>query len=134
MFLYLGVNLLGIVEDGGGGGSRGGVMHDRLQQGLVQLGLVEAAEDKEDVGADAGEAALAAEEAGEAVHEAVAGQELADAEEVENEAQDAVQAGNPGDGALHVADGGHGGQEMRQPHFGRNVQPCFINDFVRREK
>ena len=29
------------------------MVHDGLQQGLVQLGLVEAAEDKQDVGADA---------------------------------------------------------------------------------
>jgi hypothetical protein len=44
---------LRVVEYGGGGCSSRGVMHDRLQQGLVQLSLVETAQHEQDVGADA---------------------------------------------------------------------------------
>jgi len=41
------------VKDGVGGGACWGVMHNGLQQGFVQLGLVEATKDEQDVGADA---------------------------------------------------------------------------------
>jgi hypothetical protein len=44
---------LRVVEDGGGGCSSRGVVHDCLQQGLVQLRLVKTAQHEQDVGADA---------------------------------------------------------------------------------
>ena len=69
--------LLGVVQDGVGGRPRRGVMQDVWQQGVVQLGGVVAAEDKEDAGADAlGDVALVAEEAGETVNQPVAWQKL----------------------------------------------------------
>ena len=52
------VDLLSVVEDGGGGGAGWGVVHDCLQQWFVQLRLVKAAEDEQDVGADALEVEL----------------------------------------------------------------------------
>ena len=56
--------LLGVVQDGLGGRPRRGVVEDVGQQGVVQLGGVVAAEDKEDAGADALRGfALVAEEA-----------------------------------------------------------------------
>ena len=61
-----------------GGSPRRGVVEDVRQQGVVQLGGVVAAEDKEDAGADAlGDVALVAEEAGKTVDQPVAWQELA---------------------------------------------------------
>ena len=69
--------LLGVVQDGVGGRPRRGVVQDVRQQGVVQLGGVVAAEDKEDAGADAlGDVTLMAEEAGETVNQPVAWQKL----------------------------------------------------------
>jgi len=73
------------------------------------------------------EAALLAEEAGQTVHESVARQELSNTQQVEDPTKDALEAGNPGYRALHVADSGDGGQKMRQPHLGRNVQPVVMH-------
>ena len=67
------------------------------------------------------------EEAGQTVHESVARQKLPNTQQVEDPTEDALEAGNPGDGALHVADSGDGGQKMRQPHLGRNVQPVVMH-------
>ncbi len=44
---------LRVMEDGGGGCSSRGVVHDRLQQGFVQLRLVKPAQHEQDVRADA---------------------------------------------------------------------------------
>ena len=75
--------LLGVVQDGLGGRPRRGVVEDVGQQGVVQLGGVVAAEDKEDAGADAlGDVALVAEEAGKAVDEPAVWQELANSHQI----------------------------------------------------
>ena len=60
-------------------------MEDVGEQGVVQLVGVVAAEDEEDGGAHAlGHLALVAEQAGQAIHDPVIGQELADSEQAEN--------------------------------------------------
>ena len=75
--------LLGVVQDGVGGRPCRGVVQDVGQQGVVQLGGVVAAEDKEDAGADALRGfTLVAEEAGKAVDEPAVWQELANSHQI----------------------------------------------------
>ena len=73
------------------------------------------------------EAALIAEQAGQTIHERVGGQELANAQQVQNGAEDAVNFGNPGDGALHEADRGDGGKEVGEADLGGNVEAVVVH-------
>jgi len=67
------VLLLGVVEDSVGAGSGWSVVKDVGKESFVHLGLVKAAENEEDVGAEALSDGLVTEEGGQAVHRRLLG-------------------------------------------------------------
>lgn len=76
------------MEDCERAGASGGVVDDRVEESLVHLGLVEAAEEEEDGLAGQLEPALVAEEIGQDIHDPAVGQELAQAQMVRDPLQE----------------------------------------------
>ena len=82
-----GGNLLGVLEDGEGGGTGWSVMDNGVKEGLIELGLVKTAHQEDDRLADGLKPALVTEQISQQIHEPVGWEELSKAKMVGNPLQ-----------------------------------------------